>query len=42
MDRESELAQACQSALDARAEAHSALEEIQAGKKIVAGKAFIM
>ena len=38
----SELAKACQSAQDARAEAQSALQEIQAAKKIAAGKAFIM
>ena len=41
-DRESELAKAGQSAQDARAEAQSALQEIQAAKKIAAGKAFIM
>ena len=38
----SELAKACQSAQDARAEAQSALQEIQAAKKIATGKAFIM
>ena len=38
----SELAKARQSAQDARAEAQSALQEIQAAKKIAAGKAFIM
>ena len=38
----SELAKAHQSARDAQAEAQSALQEIQAAKKIAAGKAFIM
>ena len=38
----SELAKACQSTQDARAEAQSALQEIQAAGKIAAGKAFIM
>ena len=38
----SELAKSRQSARDARAEAQSALQEIQAAKKIAAGKAFIM
>ena len=38
----SELAKARQSARDARAEAQSALQEIEAAKKIAAGKAFIM
>ena len=38
----SELAKARQSARDARAEAQSTLQEIQAAKKIVAGKDFIM
>ena len=41
-DQESELAKACQSAQEARAEAQSALQEIQQAKKIAAGKAFIM
>ena len=38
----SELAKARQSARDARAEAQSALQDIQATKKIAAGKVFIM
>ena len=38
----SELAKACQSAQEARAEAQSALQELQEAKKIAAGKAFIM
>ena len=38
----SELAKALQSAQDARAESQSTLQEIQAAKKIAAGKAFIM
>ena len=38
----SELAKAHQSAQEARAEAQSTLEEIQAAKKIATGKAFIM
>ena len=38
----SELAKARQSAQEARAEAQSALQELQAAKKIAAGKAFIM
>ena len=38
----SELAKAHQSARDAQAEAQSALQEIQAAKKIAAGNAFIM
>ena len=38
----SELAKARQSARDARPEAQSTLQEIQAAKKIAAGKAFIM
>ena len=40
--QESELAKARQSMQDARAEAQSALQEIQAAKKIAAGKAFII
>ena len=40
--QESKFAKACQSAQDARAEAQSALQEIQAAKKIAAGKAFTM
>ena len=40
--QESELAKALQSAQDARAEAQKALQEIQAAKKIAAGKAFVM
>ena len=40
--QESELAKARQSALDAKAEAQKALQEIEAAKKIAAGKAFIM
>lgn len=40
--QESELAKALQSAKDAKAEAHQALQEIQAAKKIAAGKAFMM
>ena len=38
----SELGNACQSTQEARAEAQSALQEIQAAKKIAVGKAFIM
>ena len=40
--QESKLAKARQSTQDARAEAQRALQEIQAVKKIAAGKAFIM
>ena len=40
--QDSELSKAHHSAQDARAEAQSALQEIQAAKKIAAGKAFIM
>ena len=40
--QESELAKAHQSARDAKAEAQKALQEIQAARKIAAGKAFIM
>ena len=40
--QESELAKARQSALDAKAEAQEALQEIEAAKKIAVGKAFIM
>ena len=40
--RESELAQALESARSAKAEAHKALQEIDVVKKIAAGKAFIM
>ena len=40
--QESELVKARQSALDAKAEDQKALLEIEATKKIVAGKAFIM
>lgn len=40
--QESEVAKARQSVQDARAEAQSALQEIQAAQKIAAGKAFIM
>ena len=40
--RESELAQALESVRSAKAEAHKALQEIDAVKKIAAGKAFIM
>ena len=40
--RESELAAALESAKSARAEAHKALQEIEALKKIAAGKAFFM
>ena len=40
--RESELAKALQSVQDAKAEGQKALQEIQAAKKIAAGKAFIM
>ena len=40
--RESELAKALKSAQNAKAEAHKALQEIEAVKKIAAGKAFIM
>ena len=38
----SELAKALESAWSAKAEAHKALQEIDAVKKIAAGKAFIM
>ena len=38
--KESELAQACQAASDARGEAQGALKEIQDARKIAAGKAF--
>ena len=40
--RESELVKALESTQNARAEAHKALQEIDAVKKIAAGKAFIM
>ena len=40
--QESELAKARQSAQDARAEAQSALQEIQEARKIMTGKDFIM
>ena len=40
--RESELAKVLESAQSAKAEAHNALQEIDAVKKIAAGKAFIM
>ena len=40
--RESELAKALESAQNTKAEAHKALQEIEAVKKIAAGKAFIM
>ena len=40
--RESELASALESAKGAKAEAHKALQEIEALKKIAAGKAFFM
>ena len=40
--RESELASALESAIAAKAEAHKALQEIEAMKKIAAGKAFFM
>ena len=40
--RESELASALESAKAAKAEAHKALQEIEALKKIAAGKAFFM
>ena len=40
--RESELAKALESARSAKAEAHKALQEIDAMKKIAAGKAFYM
>ena len=40
--KESELAKALQSMKDARAEAQKVQQEIQAAKKIAAGKAFIM
>ena len=40
--QESELAKAFQSTKDAKAEAQKSLQEIQAAKKIAAGKAFIM
>ena len=40
--RESELALALESAKTAKAEAQKALQEIEAMKKIAAGKAFVM
>ena len=40
--RESELAQALESVQSAKAKAHKALQEIDAAKKIAAGKAFNM
>ena len=40
--QESELAKDLQSAQDTKAEAQKALQEIQAAKKIAAGKAFVM
>ena len=40
--QESELLKARQSVQDARAEAQSALQEIQAAKKIMAGKSFAL
>ena len=40
--RESELASALESAKAAKAEAHKALQEIEALKKIASGKAFFM
>ena len=40
--QESELAKALQSAQDAKAEAQKSLQEVQAAKKIAAGKAFNM
>ena len=40
--QESELAKALQSTQDAKAKAQKALQEIQAAKKIAAGKAFVM
>ena len=40
--QESELAKAHQSAQDAKAEAQKALQEVQAARKIAAGKAFNM
>ena len=40
--RESELAAALESTKNAKAEAQKALQEIEAVKKIAAGKAFIM
>ena len=40
--RESELAQALESVRSAKAEAHKALQEIDAAKKILAGKEFNM
>ena len=40
--QELELAKAHQSALDAKVEAQKALQEIEAAKKIAAGKDFIM
>ena len=40
--RESELASALESAKDAKAEAHKALQKIQSVNKIAAGKAFFM
>ena len=40
--RESELAQALESVRSAKAEAHKALQEIDAAKKIATGKAFNM
>ena len=41
-DQKTELAKARQSAQEARVEAHGALQEIHAPKKIAVGKAFIM
>ena len=40
--RESELVRALESARSTKAEAHKALQEIDAVNKIAAGKAFIM
>ena len=40
--QESELAKALQSARDAKAEAQKSLQEVEAAKKIAAGKAFNM
>ena len=40
--QESKLAKALQSMQDTKAEAQKALQEIQAAKKIAAGKAFVM
>ena len=42
MEKESELARVHQAARDAQGETQGALKEIQAAKKIAAGKAFIM